>query len=74
MDNKLNDLTKNLKIEELSKKLNEYLRILKLVRRPSRDEFFKVSKIAGAAMALIGTIGYLMYVLMVILPKLLVGI
>ncbi len=69
MDNRINDLTKNVKIEEITKKLNEYLRILKLARRPSREEFFRVSKIAGAAMALIGTIGYLIYVLMVVLPK-----
>ncbi len=69
MDNRINDLTKNVKIEEITKKLNEYLRILKLARRPSREEFFRVSKIAGAAMALIGVIGYLIYVLMVVLPK-----
>ncbi len=69
MDNRINDLTKNVKIEEITRKLNEYLRILKLARRPSREEFFRVSKIAGAAMALIGVIGYLIYVLMVVLPK-----
>ena len=58
-----------IKIEELSKRINEYLRILKLARRPKRDEFFKVSKIAGAAILLIGTIGFSIYIIMVILPK-----
>ncbi len=57
------------KPEEISNKLNEYLRILKLVRRPKSDEFFKVSKIAGAAMLLIGSIGFSIYILMTVLPK-----
>ena len=58
-----------LKFEEIAKKVKEYIRILKLAKRPKRDEFFKISKIAGVAMALIGTIGFSIYLLMTILPK-----
>jgi protein transport protein SEC61 subunit gamma-like protein len=58
-----------LKVENWSKKLKEYIRILKLARRPKRDEFFKTSKIAGAAIALIGLIGFTVYLLLTVLPK-----
>ncbi len=58
-----------MKVEDISKKLNEYVRILKLAKRPKREEFFKISKIAGAAMALIGIIGFSIYLLMSVLPK-----
>jgi protein transport protein SEC61 subunit gamma-like protein len=58
-----------LTFDELTKKVKEYIRILKLAKRPKREEFFKISKIAGAAMALIGTIGFSIYLLMAVLPK-----
>ena len=51
------------------KKLQVYIRILKLAKRPTRDEFFKISKIAGAAMALVGLIGFFIYLLMTVLPE-----
>ena len=61
-----------MKTEDISKKLNEYVRILKLAKRPNRVEFFKISKIAGAAMALVGLIGFGIYLLMSVLPKMFV--
>jgi protein transport protein SEC61 subunit gamma-like protein len=57
------------KIEDEFKKLKEYLRILKLAKRPTRAEFFRISKIAGIAMAVIGMIGFSIYLLMAVLPK-----
>lgn len=58
-----------MKFDDLSKKLQVYIRILKLAKRPTRDEFFKISKIAGAAMALVGLIGFFIYLLMTVLPE-----
>ncbi len=58
-----------LKIEDWSKKLKEYIRILKLAKRPKRDEFLRISKIAGAAMALIGAIGFAIYILLTVVPQ-----
>jgi len=58
-----------MKFEDLSKKLQVYIRILKLAKRPTRDEFFKISKIAGAAMALVGLIGFFIYLMMTVLPE-----
>ncbi len=53
----------------VSKKLNEYVRILKLARRPSREEFSKISRISGLGILLIGSIGFLIYLLMTVLPE-----
>ena len=58
-----------LKVENWSKKIKEYIRIVKLAKRPKRDEFIKISEIAGAAMALIGVIGFTIYLLLTVLPK-----
>jgi len=53
----------------VSKRLNEYIRILKLSRRPSREEFSKISRISGIGILLIGGIGFLIYLLMTVLPE-----
>jgi len=69
MQNNIKDITGKIDLETISEKFNAYIRILKLAKRPTRDEFFKISKIAGAAMALIGLIGFTIYLLMTVLPK-----
>ena len=48
--------------------LNSYIRVLKMASTPSKDEFWQVSKIAGAGIALVGAIGFLIYVVMSFLP------
>ncbi|ELZ47813.1 preprotein translocase subunit SecE [Halorubrum coriense DSM 10284] len=48
--------------------LNSYIRVLKLASTPSTDEFFQVSKIAGAGILLIGFIGFLIFAIMSLLP------
>jgi protein transport protein SEC61 subunit gamma-like protein len=46
--------------EELFRK---YLRVLKLARTPTRDEFIKIATVASAGILLIGLIGFIIYVL-----------
>ena len=55
----------------ISQKLKEYVRILRLTRWPSREEFSKISRIAGLGILLIGLIGFLIYLAMTELPLLL---
>jgi len=45
--------------EELFRK---YLRVLKLARTPTREEFTKIATVAAAGILLIGLIGFLIYV------------
>lgn len=56
-------------IEKPSFNLNEYIRVLRLARKPSRDEFFTISKIAGLGIVLIGMLGFFVYILLTELPS-----
>jgi protein transport protein SEC61 subunit gamma-like protein len=45
--------------EELVRK---YLRVLKLARTPTREEFTKIATVAAAGVLVIGMVGFLIYV------------
>jgi len=49
-------------------RLSEYLRVLKLTRKPSREEFSVIAKVAGAGIVLIGFIGFIIYLLVSEMP------
>lgn len=49
-------------------KLSEYVRVLKLTRKPTREEFTVIAKVAGAGILLIGFIGFIIYLLITIMP------
>ena len=63
------------KSEELSiwrkveRKLREYQRILTLTRRPSREEFTTIAKVAAIGIIAIGLAGFAIYLGMVIAPQ-----
>jgi|Deesub1362A_J573_1020465.scaffolds.fasta_scaffold00052_67 protein transport protein SEC61 subunit gamma-like protein len=59
---------KNLSIESVKLKLREYIRVLRYARKPSKDEFYMVSKIAAAGILFIGLIGFVVYLLLSELP------
>jgi protein transport protein SEC61 subunit gamma-like protein len=46
--------------EELFRK---YLRVLKLARTPTREEFTRIAIVAAAGVLLIGLIGFIIYVI-----------
>jgi len=50
-------------------RLSEYTRILKLTRKPTREEFTIIAKVAGAGILLIGFIGFIIYLLITVLPS-----
>lgn len=49
--------------------LSEYLRILKLTRKPTKQEFNTIAKVAGAGILVIGFIGFVIFLLIIELPK-----
>lgn len=49
--------------------LKKYWRILKLARRPTRDEFTKIAMVAAAGVVLVGLIGFIIYEVMLLTPK-----
>lgn len=42
----------------------KYARIIKMARKPGRDEYLKVLMITGAGIALLGVIGFLIYLIL----------
>ena len=46
--------------EELYRK---YLRVLKLARTPTREEFGKIATVAAAGVLVVGLIGFIIYVI-----------
>ncbi|MHC1631929.1 MAG: protein translocase SEC61 complex subunit gamma [Methanotrichaceae archaeon] len=49
--------------------LQEYLRVLRLARKPTREEFLMISKISILGIALIGMLGFIIYILITVLPN-----
>lgn len=47
--------------QSISEFFRMYLRVLKLARRPTKDEFFKISAVAAAGIAVIGVLGFIIY-------------
>ncbi len=41
--------------------LKEWKRVLKITRKPDREEFVMSAKVTGAGILIIGTIGFLIY-------------
>lgn len=61
------------KPNELKAKLEEYLRILTLAKKPGKEEYMQVAKISAIGILLIGTIGFLIYLGMGVLPQTITG-
>uniref|UniRef100_A0A7C4S704 Protein translocase subunit SecE n=1 Tax=Geoglobus ahangari TaxID=113653 RepID=A0A7C4S704_9EURY len=55
-------------MKNIGETINEYLKVLRMARKPDRDEFLSTTKIAVAVMFVVGFIGFLIYILMEILP------
>ncbi|MEQ9731370.1 MAG: protein translocase SEC61 complex subunit gamma [Candidatus Methanoperedens sp.] len=49
-------------------RFSEYLRVLKLTRKPTREEFTVIAKVAGAGILLVGLIGFIIYLLITVVP------
>ncbi|HJJ30362.1 MAG TPA: protein translocase SEC61 complex subunit gamma [Methanocorpusculum sp.] len=47
----------------ISEFFRKYIRVLKLARRPTKDEFWKISAVAAVGILLIGVLGFLIYLI-----------
>lgn len=55
--------------EHIMSTVNEYIRVLKFARKPTKEEFYAISKVAAAGIVLIGIIGFVIYLLLTLLPR-----
>ncbi len=56
-------------INTIRRKLREYQRILTLTRRPTREEFSTIAKVAAIGIVIIGAVGFIIYLAMVQGPQ-----
>lgn len=49
--------------EDFKEFFRKYIRVLKLARRPTKQEFWKISAVAAIGIAIIGILGFLIYLL-----------
>ncbi len=76
-ESKLQQIKDKLDLDEIgdmdlavpSMNVQEYARVLKLARKPSREEFAMIAKISMAGIGIIGTIGFLIYALLTMIPQ-----
>jgi len=52
----------------ISRSLKAYIRILKLTKKPSREEFLTIAKVAGAGILVTGFVGFIIYLLLTEMP------
>ena len=45
-------------------KIRDYRRLMKMARRPTREEFIQVSKVSAIGILLIGAIGFAVFLVM----------
>lgn len=53
----------DIKVDVHEELFRKYLRVLKLARTPTREEFTKIATVAAAGILLIGLIGFIIYVI-----------
>lgn len=58
------------KVEEKIRRIGKgkYGRVLKMARKPDKEEFTKVVQITGIGMILIGALGFLIYLIWTFVP------
>jgi protein transport protein SEC61 subunit gamma-like protein len=56
-------------VESIGQIIRAHIRVLKLTKKPSREEFLTIAKVAGIGILTVGAIGFIIYVLLTMLPK-----
>ncbi|OPY44630.1 MAG: preprotein translocase subunit SecE [Methanosaeta sp. PtaU1.Bin028] len=65
----LSERLDDLGLDAPSTDVQEYIRVLKLARKPTREEFTMIGKVSMTGIFLIGMIGFVIYALLTELPR-----
>ena len=63
------NLSESFKSENITHVIKSYFRVLKLTKKPSREEFLTIAKVAGLGIIAVGVLGFIEYILLVMIPK-----
>lgn len=55
--------------ESIGQVIRSHLRVLKLTKKPSREEFLTIAKVAGVGILAVGAIGFVVYIFLTIQPQ-----
>lgn len=58
------DSMKMISLGDIKSKIQKYIRVLKITKKPSKEEFLAALKITGIGVLLIGLIGFIIYLIM----------
>lgn len=50
---------------DIKSRLREYVRILQIARKPSKEEFVTEAKVTSAGLAVIGVIGFVIFLIFI---------
>ena len=56
-----------MRIPNIKLTLESYWRVLRLTKKPTRDDYFFTAKICGAGMLIIGVVGFALYLMAILL-------
>lgn len=59
-------------MNNIESKVREYIKLLRMTRKPDGEEFLTTTKVALGVMAVIGVIGFIVFLFMDILPEALI--
>ncbi len=51
---------------KLRERLDSYIRVLNIAKKPSKDEFFHTAKICAMGAAVVGIVGFLLYIVSIL--------
>ncbi len=58
----------DIKVNVQEEFFRKYLRVLKLARTPTREEFTKIAIVAAAGVLIIGLVGFFIYEMFIVVP------
>jgi len=53
---------------EIREKIRNYIRVLRIAKKPSFEDFMDTARVCLIGMAVIGVIGFLLYMLFIMVP------
>ncbi len=56
-----------MKMMNIKERLQNYIRILKITKKPSKGDFIDIARICAIGIAIIGLIGFALYLIMLVI-------
>lgn len=54
--------------QKISSAVTQYKRVWRLLKKPSKQEFFTISKVTGIGLVVVGLVGFLIALIMLFVP------